>query len=141
MLRPYDFHELSSMTETLLTGPRRVERPKNFETTAWLFMRYSGLLLIPLVWVHVLIQDVLVGVHAIDLDYVALRWATLGWRVYDIALLAFAFAHGMNGLRNVLNDYVRGNRTRRALDWLLLGAWLVISAIGAVAIVGGVSTP
>ncbi len=104
-------------------------------------MRYSGLLLIPLVWVHVLIQDVLVGVHAIDLDYVALRWATLGWRIYDIALLAFTFAHGMNGLRNVLNDYVRGNRTRRALDWLLLGAWLVISAIGAVAIVGGVRTP
>ena len=104
-------------------------------------MRYSGLLLIPLVWVHVLIQDVLVGVHAIDLDYVALRWATLGWRVYDIALLAFTFAHGMNGLRNVLNDYVRGNRTRRAFDWLLLGAWLVISAIGAVGIVGGVRTP
>jgi len=120
---------------------RRVERPKNFETTAWLFMRYSGLLLIPLVWVHVLIQDVLVGVHAIDLDYVALRWATLGWRVYDIALLAFAFAHGMNGLRNVLNDYVRGTRVRRALDWLLLLGWLVISAIGAVAIVGGVQSP
>ena len=123
------------------SSPRRVDRPKNFETTAWLFMRYSGLLLIPLVWVHVAIQDVLVGVHAIDLEYVALRWATLGWRVYDIALLAFTFAHGMNGLRNVLNDYLRGLRTRRAFDWLLLGAWLVISAIGAVAIVGGVRAP
>ena len=126
------------MSSTIPAQPRRVDRPKNFETTAWLFMRYSGLLLIPLVWVHVAIQDVLVGVHAIDLDYVALRWATLGWRVYDIALLAFAFAHGMNGFRNVLNDYVRGTRVRRALDWLLLLGWLVISAIGAVAIVGGV---
>lgn len=120
---------------------RNVARPRNYETTAWLWMRYSGLLLIPLVWVHVLIQDVLVGVHAIDLDYVALRWATLGWRIYDIALLAFTFAHGMNGLRNVLNDYVRGTRTRRALDWLLLIGWLVISAIGAVAIIGGVRAP
>jgi len=125
---------------TTTAAPRSVPRPRNFETTAWLWMRYSGILMLPLVWVHVAIQDVLVGVHAIDLDYVALRWATLGWRVYDIALLAFTFAHGMNGLRNVLNDYVRGNRTRRALDWLLLGAWLVISAIGAVAIVGGVSS-
>jgi len=129
------------MTAAPAASPRTVDRPRNFETTAWLLMRYSGVLLIPLVWVHVAIQDVLVGVHAIDLDYVAMRWATLGWRVYDIALLAFAFAHGMNGLRNVLNDYVRGNRTRRALDWLLLGAWLVISAIGAVGIVGGVRTP
>lgn len=129
------------MTSLNPAPDRRVARPRNFETTAWLFMRYSGLLLIPLVWVHVLINDVLVGVHAIDLDYVALRWATLGWRVYDIALLAFAFAHGMNGLRNVLNDYVRGPRLRRALDWLLLLAWLVISAIGAVGIVGGVRAP
>src|SRR3989337_3085048 len=120
---------------------RRVNVPPTLETRAWVLMRYSGILLIPLVWVHVAIQDVLVGVHRIDLDYVALRWATLGWRVYDIALLAFAFAHGMNGLRNVMSDYVRGPRTRRALDWLLRGAWLVISAIGAVGIVGGVRTP
>ena len=129
------------MTASSVDAPRTVARPRNFETTAWLWMRYSGLLLIPLVWVHVAIQDVLVGVHAIDLDYVAMRWATLGWRVYDIALLAFTFAHGMNGLRNVLNDYVRGARTRRALDWILLMGWLVISAIGAVAIIGGVQTP
>ena len=123
---------------TAPAAPRIVAKPRNFETTAWLWMRYSGVLLIPLVWIHVLIQDVLVGVHAIDLDYVALRWATLGWRVYDGALLAFTFAHGMNGLRNVLNDYVRGRRTRRALDIALLVAWLVITAIGAVAIIGGV---
>lgn len=129
------------MTATQTMPPRTVARPKNFETLAWLAMRYSGLLLIPLVWIHVLIQDVLVGVHAIDLDYVALRWATLGWRIYDIALLAFTFAHGMNGLRNVLNDYVHGRRMRRAFDVLLLLGWLVITAIGAVAIVGGVRRP
>jgi succinate dehydrogenase / fumarate reductase membrane anchor subunit len=108
---------------------------------AWVLMRYSGVALIPLAWIHVAIQDVLVGVHAIDLDYVALRWATLGWRVYDIALLAFAFAHGMNGLRNVLSDYVHPPRARRWLSVILLAGWLVISAIGAVAIVGGVRAP
>jgi len=122
-------------------GPRRVDVPATFETTAWVWMRYSGVLLLPLAWIHVLIQDVLVGVHAIDLDYVALRWATLGWRVYDIALLAFAFAHGMNGLRNVLSDYVHPPRARRLLNALLLAGWLVITAIGAVAIIGGVRAP
>lgn len=125
----------------MTTAPRAVARPRSFEALAWLFMRYSGILLVPLVWIHVLIQDVLVGVHAIDLDYVAMRWATLGWRVYDIALLAFTFAHGMNGLRNVLNDYARGPRLRRALDIALLLGWLVISGIGAVAIIGGVRAP
>jgi len=120
---------------------RRVDVPATWETRAWVLMRYSGVLLIPLAWVHVAIQDVLVGVHAIDLDYVALRWATLGWRVYDIALLAFAFAHGINGLRNVLSDYIHPAWARRAVNILLLAGWLIISAIGAVAVIGGVRAP
>jgi succinate dehydrogenase / fumarate reductase membrane anchor subunit len=101
-------------------------------------MRYSGLLLIPLAWIHVLLQDVLVGVHAIDIDYVQLRWATLGWRVYDFALLTFAFAHGVNGLRQVLLDYISSAVWRRRLNILLLLFWLIISLIGAFAIIGGV---
>ncbi len=115
--------------------------PVGFESIAWKWMRYSGLLLIPLAWGHVLIQDVLVGVHSIDLDYVALRWASLGWRVYDFLLLAFAFAHGVNGLRQVLNDYIRQDSTRRTVTWFLFGLWLILSLIGAMAIVGGVRIP
>jgi succinate dehydrogenase / fumarate reductase membrane anchor subunit len=111
------------------------------ESISWLFMRYSGILLIPLVWIHVIIQDVLVGVHAIDIDYVAMRWAMLGWRVYDIALLSFAFAHGMNGLRGVLEDYIPNPKVIRTLNIILIIAWFAISAIGAIAIVGGVQSP
>ena len=113
----------------------------NYEALAWKWMRYSGLLLIPLALGHVLIQDVLVGVHSIDLDYVALRWATLGWRVYDFLLLAFAFAHGVNGLRQVLHDFINDRDTMRKVTWMLFAFWVVISLIGATAIVGGVGQP
>lgn len=116
-------------------------KPRNFQTWMWLFMRWSAILLIPLVWVHVLLVDVLFGVHRIDIDYVALRWATLGWRVYDIALLGFAFAHGMNGFRNVLQDYLHSAVTRRRLDRALLAGWGVLTLIGAVAVIGGVRAP
>ena len=64
--------------EASTTNQSRLANVRTLESWAWLFMRYSGILLIPLVWIHVAIQDVLVGVHAIDLDYVAMRWATLG---------------------------------------------------------------
>jgi len=117
---------------------KEVRVSQNFESIAWKWMRYSGLLLIPLAWGHVLIQDVLVGVHRIDLDYVALRWATLGWRIYDFLLLAFAFAHGVNGLRQVLQDFIKSDVRMRTVAWFLLVFWLVISAIGAAAIIGGV---
>ena len=128
-------------TEVGQMEAQEVKIERNFERVSWTLMRYSGLLLIPLAWGHVLIQDVLVGVHAIDLDYVAMRWASFGWRLYDFLLLAFAFAHGVNGLRLVLNDYVRSRSLMRKVTWALLVFWLVLSAIGAIAIVGGVQQP
>ena len=118
---------------------RTITPPKNFETTAWKWMRYSGVLLIPLVWIHVLIQDVLVGVHAIDFDYVVRRWSMIGWQVYDILLLAFAFAHGMNGLRQVANDFIHDQKAQKAVAWVILALWLIISIIGAVAIIASAS--
>lgn len=118
--------------------PVRVATPKNFESRAWVFMRYSALLLIPLAFGHLILQDVIVGVHAIDIDYVQMRWASLGWRIYDILLLSFAFAHGMNGLRQVLMDYIRNERTFRLVSIGLLVAWLAITVVGAIALIAGV---
>ncbi len=121
------------------TGRRVAVPPKTFDTYVWQFMRWSGVLLIPLAWGHVVLQDVLVGVHSINIDFVALRWATTGWRIYDIALLGFAFGHGMFGLRSVVTDYIHNPRTVRWLIWLMLIGWAVITAIGAYAIIGGVA--
>lgn len=109
----------------------------SFETTAWRFMRYSGILLIPLAWFHVYLQDVIVGVHAIDIDYVAVRLADTGWVIYNFLLLLFAFAHGMYGLRQVMFDMVHKAGTRRVLSILMLIFWLVVSAIGATALAMG----
>jgi len=122
---------------TAYSPPLPSHRP-SWMTVAWTLMRLSGILLVPLVWTHVVIQDLLVGVHHIDLDYVAMRWASLGWRAYDAALLCFAFAHGTNGLRQVLEDYFHGRRTRRVLRSLLFLFWIGITALGAAAVIGGV---
>ena len=126
---------------TIESSVRKIEIPRNYERVAWNWMRYSGVLLIPLVWIHTILQDVIVGVHAIDLDYVAMRWATLGWRIYDIALLGFAFAHGMNGLRRVLFEYVHSPKARRTLSVTLLVVWFAIMLIGALALIFGVRQP
>ncbi|NPA06707.1 MAG: succinate dehydrogenase [Chloroflexi bacterium] len=118
--------------------PRVVQPPRTFEGTAWKWMRYSGILLIPLAWIHVLIKDVLVGVHQIDLTYVQRTWAFTLWRIYDFLLLAFALSHGMNGLRQVLMDYIHSPSGRSRLNWILFIIWLIVLLMGAVAILGGV---
>jgi succinate dehydrogenase / fumarate reductase membrane anchor subunit len=101
---------------------RRVKVRPNYDHIAWKWMRYSALLLIPLVWFHVILQDVIVGVHAMDLNYVA----------------GFAMAHGINGVRQVANDFIKGERARVVVSWLLFIFWLVITGIGAVALIAGV---
>ncbi|NIV11509.1 MAG: hypothetical protein GWN62_09565 [Aliifodinibius sp.] len=107
----------------------------NYETKAWLFMRYSSLLLIPLVWIHVIWQDVIIGVHEIDTEYVIRRWSNIGIQIYDILLLSFAFAHGMNGLRQVLLDFIHSPRGRRLTSIVIFILWITISIIGGTAIV------
>lgn len=113
----------------------------NVEQFAWKWMRYSAFLLIPLVWIHAIIQALIVGGHRLSLDYVAMRWALWGWRIYDIFLLAFAFSHGMNGLRQVLMDFAKTDGSRRTLNWFIFLGWFALTGIGAAAIIGGVRLP
>jgi len=128
----------------MTTQVRTIKTKPNFETTAWKWMRYSGVLLIPLVWIHVLIQDVIVGVHGIiengGHEYVLLRWGTPLWITYDILLLAFTFAHGMNGLRQVANDFFHDPKTQKTVSTIIFILWLVVSIIGAIAIIGAAAS-
>lgn len=119
----------------MTSSVRRVQIPRNYDSIAWKWMRYSAILLIPLVWVHIILQDVIIGVHAINAEYVASRWGLLFWQIYDILLLGFAFAHGVNGLRQVLRDYVRSDRVMRVISIILLVFWAILTFVGGYAIV------
>jgi succinate dehydrogenase / fumarate reductase membrane anchor subunit len=125
---------------TTTPAVRTVKVPQNYESIAWKWMRISAFLLIPLVWGHMILQDVIVGVHAMDLSYVQLRWASLFWRVYDGLLLAFAFAHGVNGIRQVLFDYIHGPNARRNTVIVLIVFWLAVTIFGFIALIAGVNT-
>lgn len=115
----------------------RAKVKPGLEATAWRWMRYSGILLIPLAWFHVYLQDVFVGVHDIDINYVAARLDIFGWVLYDFFLLLFTFAHGMYGLRQVSFDFVHDERKRKVLSIVLLIVWLAVSVIGTIALFGG----
>ena len=123
---------------TVTESVRRVKVSRNYDHIAWKWMRYSAMLLIPLVGIHIVLQDVIVGVHSMDLNYVAERWANIFWRAFDALLLGFTMAHGINGLRQVLNDFIQGERARKIVSWGLFIFWLAITAFGAIALIGGV---
>lgn len=114
------------------TQPETVQVQKSFDQVAWTWMRYSAFLLIPLAWGHLIMQDVVVGVHNMNTAYAVERIANLGWKIYDIFLLGFAFAHGMNGVRQVLRDYIPNAKTFQAVSTILLVVWFIVTLIGAI---------
>ncbi len=106
-----------------------------FETLAWKYMRWSGVLLIPLAFGHLAIMHLINSVYEIDYQWVIeKRWALLGWRLYDAFLLWFAGLHGFNGLRTVINDYAHHPTLNRTLKVLLIGLLILIFALGTAAL-------
>ncbi|AEF42354.1 Succinate dehydrogenase hydrophobic membrane anchor protein [Hoyosella subflava DQS3-9A1] len=99
---------------------------------SWLFMRISGLLLMFLVIGHISIMLLLDdGVHRINFAFVAGRWASPFWQIWDLSMLWLAQLHGGNGLRTVINDYARKDSTRFWLTTLLVISIVLITGLGS----------
>jgi succinate dehydrogenase / fumarate reductase membrane anchor subunit len=109
---------------------RDVRVKANFERTAFMFMRSSGIILVVLAVGHVMLQLIFNNVHFLSVEFVAEQWSSWGWKVYDMALLVFALTHGINGFRNVLEDYIHNRGAMKAIN-ILLVIFLVASIVWA----------
>jgi succinate dehydrogenase / fumarate reductase, membrane anchor subunit len=114
---------------------QRTTRRSNFEAYSWLFMRISGIVLVFLVLGHLLIMNILDGgVQRINFAFVAGRWSSPFWQVWDLFMLWLAMLHGGNGLRTVINDYAERPGTRFWLRTLLYVSVLFIVGLGTLVI-------
>ena len=121
-----------SMTTT------RQDHQSRTEFNLWFFMRISGILLIILALFHMFWMHFVIGVENITFDTIVQRWndplhpfLNLFWRSYDLALLAFAFTHGVLGANYSIRDYVRAHRARKWLQAGLVVVWVVLILLGA----------
>ncbi|HEV7742728.1 MAG TPA: succinate dehydrogenase hydrophobic membrane anchor subunit [Pseudolysinimonas sp.] len=121
------------MTTETIEPPRSAARARggvNWEKWGWLYMRFSGVLLVVLIFGHLLVNLFLgQGVSAIDFAFVAGKLANPFWIVWDTLLLWLALIHGANGMRTLTNDYARG-KLRIVLLVLLAGATVTLLALG-----------
>jgi succinate dehydrogenase / fumarate reductase membrane anchor subunit len=123
-----------SLALSTSTGGRNRQR-SNFELYAWLFMRISGVVLVFLVLGHLFIMNILDGgVQRINFAFVAGRWASPFWQVWDLAMLWLAMLHGTNGLRTIINDYAERDQTRFWLKMLLYVSSAFIILLGTLVI-------
>ena len=119
---------MTSVTPTITR--RKVQVKFNFERYAYMFMRMSGLILLILAVGHMMIQHVLNSSGNLTLMFVAEQWNSWGWKAYDIFLLIFAIPHGVNGLRNVLEDYIHNESAMKTIN-IILSIFVVATLIWA----------
>ncbi len=120
------------MTSPVLDAPRSRQRSRtNFEMVSWVFMRVSGLILVFLVLGHLFIMNILDGgVQRTKFAFVAGRYASPFWQMWDLLQLWLAMIHGTNGLRTIINDYAARDQTRFWLKTVLFSACVFILILG-----------
>lgn len=156
----------ASFGYSVVSGEARDERvapkrPSQIDAWLWSFMRWSGVLIVPLVFGHLamihLIGSVfdintagadVVGTSAVNesgtaVEFVGRRWDHLVagvavWRLYDGLLLALVVVHGFNGLRYVTNDYFHNKIVNRAFNWAIVFGGAALIILGMAAIIAGV---
>jgi succinate dehydrogenase / fumarate reductase membrane anchor subunit len=106
-----------------------------FETFSWFFFRVSGVLLIFLVIIHLIIMHVTNDVSCTTYQFVAMRYDNPLWRLYDWLLLTLSLLHGMNGLRVVIDDYVRGRGARLTLMSVAGTLTLIFFMLGTITLI------
>lgn len=124
------------------------QRGMNLDYVMWVFMRISGLALVLLGGIGVIGAALMGARNQVDLPTL-LRWtffpnpnhvinsdipdvdiwATAYWQVVQILVVFFGVTHGINGLRNVLEDYVENSFFQIVLRGLLFLVWLAIMIV------------
>ena len=107
----------------------------NLELWSWVFMRGSGVLLLVLVFGHLFVNLMTGdGIHQVDFAFVAGKWSSPFWQVWDMLMLWLAELHGFNGVRTIINDYTEKERTRWILKGLLVASALLVMVLGTLVI-------
>lgn len=125
------------MSAPMVSAPRihSGRTRSNAEKWSWMFMRFSGSILIVLIFTHLFINLVTGGgVSEIDFGFVAGKWASPLWQVWDLIMLVLAMLHGSNGMRLLINDYAQRRWVRTFLLGALALAAMVIITLGTLVI-------
>ena len=124
---------LAQKTNESRTSTRKPRQ--NFETWSWYFMRISGLVLFFVAPFHFFIMHILNDVTATNVTFVANRWNNPIWRLFDWLLLALGLLHGSNGLRFIMDDYIRKPGKRVAVKSVVYGIAIIMFIYGTLTIV------
>jgi succinate dehydrogenase / fumarate reductase membrane anchor subunit len=117
------------------SAPAHPHRRFNIEKWGWVYMRVSGVVLVVLIFGHLFVNLVAGdGVRQVDFAFIAGKYATPFWQIWDVLMLWLALLHGSNGMRTITNDYVVHPTANRLTKYALVAATAVLILLGTLVI-------
>ncbi len=101
---------------------------------AWILQRITAVLLLVLLGTHLAILHYVPENLNINFLGVAARFKSVLYLIVDSGLLAVGLYHALNGVRNVLFDYIIADSTRRTINTVMWLVGIVFLAWGAYAL-------
>lgn len=101
---------------------------------AWIWQRLTAALLLFLLGTHIFVLHFVPENMNIDFAGVAFRFKSVLYFVIDGGLLAASLFHGLNGVRNILFDYIVADNKRNLISIILTVVGLGFLAWGAYAL-------
>ena len=94
-----------------------------------------GQILLVLIFTH-LFSNLMVGdgVQGLNFGFVAGKWASPLWQIWDLVMLWLAMIHGTIGVATIIDDYTSKDRTRVAFKVALYLASIAIVVLGTLVI-------
>jgi succinate dehydrogenase / fumarate reductase membrane anchor subunit len=124
---------MSTVAEPRSPYARTQRSGTNWEKWGWMYMRASGVVLVVLIFGHLFVNLMTgEGVKAIDFAFVAGKWASPFWQVWDLLMLWLALIHGANGMRTIINDYsssVTLGKVLRGAVYLSAAALIILGTL------------
>ena len=110
--------------------------PSSLEVWWWFFMRISGIILLFLVLIHLFVMHIQdAGVERVSFAFVADRWKNVGWKTFDWLMLFLALLHGGNGMRIIVDDYVKRSGLRTFIKATLYTVTAVLMVLGTAVLI------
>lgn len=104
----------------------------------YLTVRITGLLLAILVLGHFVVTHITTDVAETGSDFIARRWGSVLWLLWDWAMLTAAMLHGAAGVWNAIEDYTPDHEKRRRRQRLLVYISTLLFVLGLVVIAAAI---
>jgi succinate dehydrogenase / fumarate reductase membrane anchor subunit len=103
-----------------MNKPAALKILHSLESTTWVAMRVTGILLFFLIGVYVVLVDIQTGIWNVDLDWLETRWNQPLWQLFDFFTALLVTSHTLNGVRYRVYEVVHVSPLRRVFNWILL---------------------